>query len=188
MAILAGDALQALAFEVLANDSIAGIDARTRLEMLRVLGHACGSQGMAGGQALDLAAVGKILSVHDLERMHVHKTGALIRASVRLGALAAGCSDPSMLAALERYGHCIGLAFQIRDDILDVEGEVDRIGKTLGKDAAQSKPTYPAILGLHASSALLAELTEEAIGMLAPLGERGTDLRDLARFIAERES
>ena len=93
-----------------------------------------------------------------------------------------------MLAALERYGHCIGLAFQIRDDILDVEGEVDRIGKTLGKDAAQSKPTYPAILGLHASSALLAELTEEAIGMLAPLGERGTDLRDLARFIAERES
>ncbi|MBX3696798.1 MAG: (2E,6E)-farnesyl diphosphate synthase [Dokdonella sp.] len=188
MAILAGDALQALAFEVLANDSIAGIDARTRLEMLRVLGHACGSQGMAGGQALDLAAVGKILRVHDLERMHVHKTGALIRASVRLGALAAGCSDPSMLAALERYGHCIGLAFQIRDDILDVEGEVDRIGKTLGKDAAQSKPTYPAILGLHASSALLAELTEEAIGMLAPLGERGTDLRDLARFIAERES
>ena len=116
MAILAGDALQALAFELLAeDDGTGGIDSRTRLHMLRTLGHACGSQGMAGGQAMDLSAVGKVLSAHELESMHVHKTGALIRASVRLGALAAGCSDVATLESLERYAHCVGLAFQIRE-------------------------------------------------------------------------
>jgi farnesyl diphosphate synthase len=188
MAILAGDALQALAFEVLTNDKVPGIDSRTRLEMLRVLALACGSHGMAGGQAFDLSAVGQRLTSVELERMHVHKTGALIRASVRLGALAAGCTNADTLDALERYGHCVGLAFQIRDDILDVEGNVAQIGKTLGKDAAQSKPTYPATLGLDASSALLAELTEEALNAIAPLGESAANLRDLARFIAEREN
>ncbi|HET9033302.1 MAG TPA: farnesyl diphosphate synthase [Dokdonella sp.] len=188
MAILAGDALQALAFEVLAHDETPGIDSKTRLEMLRVLANACGSQGMAGGQAFDLSAVGQQLTAAELERMHVHKTGALIRASVRLGALAAGCTDPAALDALERYGHCIGLAFQIRDDILDIEGHADQIGKTVGKDAAQSKPTYPAILGLQASKAMLDELTEEALKAIAPLGESAADLHDLARFIAERES
>ncbi|MEO7935077.1 MAG: (2E,6E)-farnesyl diphosphate synthase [Dokdonella sp.] len=188
MAILAGDALQALAFEVLADDEIAGIDAKTRLDMLRVLANACGSHGMAGGQAFDLSAVGQRLTAAELERMHVHKTGALIRASVRLGALAAGCTDFGTLDALERYGHCVGLAFQIRDDILDVQGNSEQLGKTLGKDAAQSKPTYPAILGLKASAALLAELTEEALNVIAPLGESAENLRELARFIAERES
>lgn len=188
MAILAGDALQALAFEVLTNDETIGIDSRTRLEMLRVLAHACGSQGMAGGQAFDLTAIGQQLTADELERMHVHKTGALIRASVRLGALAAGCADPATLGALERYGHCIGLAFQIRDDILDIEGHADQIGKTVGKDAAQRKPTYPAILGLQASKAMLDELTEHAFNAIAPLGESAADLRDLARFIAERTS
>jgi farnesyl diphosphate synthase len=119
MAILAGDALQALAFEILAGD--VGHDSRTHVEMLRTLAAACGSHGMAGGQALDLAAVGARLTPDELDRMHEHKTGALIRASVRLGTLGAGCTDAATLAALDRYGHAIGLAFQIRDDILDVE-------------------------------------------------------------------
>ena len=143
---------------------------------------------MAGGQAFDLSAVGQRLSLDELERMHVHKTGALIRASVRLGALAAGCHDPETLAALERYAHCVGLAFQIRDDILDIEGDPGQLGKTLGKDAAQSKPTYPTILGLQASAAHLAELTAQALQSISPLGEAANALRDLACFIAERES
>ena len=188
MAILAGDALQALAFEVLTREHGSGIDAETRLEMLRVLAHACGSQGMAGGQAFDLLAVGQQLGLDDLERMHVHKTGALIRASVHLGALAAGCRDAHTLAALERYAHCVGLAFQIRDDILDVEGDPAQLGKTPGKDAAQSKPTYPAIIGMQASAAHLAELTAEALHSIEPLGDSASALRDLARFIAERQS
>jgi farnesyl diphosphate synthase len=187
MAILAGDALQALAFEVLTNDASPGIDCRTRLEMLRVLSHACGSHGMAGGQAFDLSAVGKVLSADELERMHVHKTGALIRASVRLGALAAGCTDAVTLDALDRYAHCVGLAFQIRDDLLDIEGSAERIGKTVGKDADQNKPTYPAILGVQASVAHLDALTEEALSAIAPIGEAAVALRDLARFIAERD-
>jgi geranylgeranyl pyrophosphate synthase len=188
MAILAGDALQALAFELLADaDAAMEIEASTRLQMLRVLGKACGSQGMAGGQALDLSSVGKLLGVDELERMHVHKTGALIRASVQLGALAAGCEDRSTLDALERYAHCVGLAFQIRDDILDVEGEAERIGKTLGKDAIQAKPTYPAILGLAASARHLTDLTTEALRAIEPLGDSAADLRDLARYIAERD-
>ena len=187
MAILAGDALQALAFEVLAEGTPA-IDAPTRVEMLRVLATACGSHGMAGGQAFDLAAVGQALDPEDLERMHVHKTGALIRASVRLGALAAGCRDTSALAALERYAHCVGLAFQVRDDILDIEGEATRIGKTPGKDAADGKPTYPAILGLDASRAVLARLTADALASLDGFGASADALRDLAHFIAERES
>ncbi len=188
MAILAGDALQALAFEVLANDALAGIDSRTRLDMLRVLAHACGSHGMAGGQAFDLSAVGQSLTANELERMHVHKTGALIRASVHLGALAAGCTDAATLEALGHYAHCVGLAFQIRDDILDVEGSTERIGKTAGKDAEQDKPTYPAILGLQASAAHLDELTEQALRSIEPLGDAAQTLRDLARFIAERDS
>ncbi|MCE7949855.1 MAG: (2E,6E)-farnesyl diphosphate synthase [Xanthomonadales bacterium PRO7] len=186
MAILAGDALQALAFEILAADT--AHHAGTRVEMLRTLAAACGSHGMAGGQALDLAAVGVALTADELDRMHEHKTGALIRASVRLGALAAGCSDQSVLAALDRYGNAIGLAFQIRDDILDVEGDSDVIGKTAGKDAANAKPTYPAILGMDASRARLAQLTHDAINALASLGDRAQELAELASYVAERES
>ncbi|MHB8678383.1 MAG: polyprenyl synthetase family protein [Rudaea sp.] len=186
MAILAGDALQALAFEILAAD--VAQHASTHVEMLRTLAAACGSHGMAGGQALDLAAVGKTLTPDALDRMHEHKTGALIRASVRLGALAAGSTDAALLAALDAYGHAIGLAFQIRDDILDVEGESSIIGKTAGKDTAQAKPTYPAILGIDASRARLAQLTHAAIAALAPLGGRAKELTELARYVAERES
>ncbi len=186
MAILAGDALQALAFEILAAD--VAQHAGTHVEMLRTLAAACGSHGMAGGQALDLAAVGKTLTPDALDRMHEYKTGALIRASVRLGALAAGCVDGALLAALDAYSHAIGLAFQIRDDILDVEGDSATIGKTAGKDAAQAKPTYPAILGMDASRARLAQLARNAIAALASLGGRAKELTELARYVAERES
>ncbi|HSN01662.1 MAG TPA: farnesyl diphosphate synthase [Rudaea sp.] len=186
MAILAGDALQALAFEILAADK--AHDSSTHVKMLRTLAGACGSQGMAGGQALDLVAVGITLTPDALDRMHEHKTGALIRASVRLGALAAGCADAATLAALDAFGHAVGLAFQIRDDILDVEGDSATLGKTAGKDAANAKPTYPVVLGMDASHARLAQLTQTAIAALAPLGERAKELVELARYVAERES
>ena len=188
MAILAGDALQALAFEVLADDAQLHADPHNQVEMLRTLAAACGAHGMAGGQAFDLAAVGKSLTPGELERMHVYKTGALIRASVRLGALAAGCRDEATLAALERYGHAIGLAFQIRDDILDIEGDSATIGKTAGKDAADNKPTYPAILGMEGARTHLAELTQAASDAIAPFGSKFAPLAGLARYIAERDA
>jgi farnesyl diphosphate synthase len=187
-AILAGDALQAVAFEVLAGDAHVADTPSILVEMLHTLATACGSQGMAGGQALDLAAVGRTLDLTGLERMHVFKTGALIRASVRLGALAAGCRDAALLAALERYGHCVGLAFQIRDDILDVEGNSAILGKTAGKDVANAKPTYPALLGMAGARAQLAQLTRTAIDALQPIAVRADELVALAHYVAERES
>ena len=188
MAILAGDALQALAFEILAGDTTLQGNPSIHVDMLRSLAGACGAHGMAGGQAFDLAAVGKRLTPDELERMHVYKTGALIRASVRLGALAAGCDDATALTALDRFGHCIGLAFQIRDDILDIEGDSTTLGKTAGKDVADAKPTYPAILGMPASRAQLKRLADEAIAALTAFGARGAELAALARYVAERES
>nr|WP_225427965.1 farnesyl diphosphate synthase [Dyella tabacisoli] len=181
-AILAGDALQALAFELLAHDALA----INCVEMMRVLGRACGAEGMAGGQALDLAAIGQKLSLVELERMHTYKTGALIRASVRLGALTANAGQGT-LDALDRYGHAVGLAFQVRDDILDVEGESEVIGKTAGKDAAADKPTFPSIIGLDASRRRLSELTSEALDAIASLGARGSLLQELAYYAAERQ-
>jgi len=187
-AILAGDALQALAFELLAGDPLLADAPAVLVRMLHLLASACGSHGMAGGQALDLAGVGRQLDGAQLEQMHVYKTGALIRASVQLGALAAGCADSARLAALERYGHCVGLAFQIRDDILDVEGDSATLGKTAGKDAASAKPTYPAILGMRGSRARLAELTDRAIAELSACGAAMDELVALARYVAARES
>ncbi len=187
-AILAGDALQAVAFEVLAADPLLASTPSILVEMLHTLAAACGSRGMAGGQALDLAAVGRTLDLAELERMHVYKTGALIRASVRLGALAAGCDDVALLASLERYGHCVGLAFQIRDDILDVEADSATLGKTAGKDAADAKPTYPALLGMAGARAQLAQLTGMAIDALKPIAARADELVALARYVADRES
>jgi geranylgeranyl pyrophosphate synthase len=185
MAILAGDALQALAFEILAIEQGA-IDSHTRLRMLQVLGRACGAEGMAGGQAFDLAAVGRALGLPELERMHAYKTGALIRASVTLGALASGCIDAGTLHALDRYGHAVGLAFQVRDDILDIEGDSAVIGKTAGKDAAANKPTFPSIIGMDASRARLHELID-ALDVVAMLGPRGELLRELARYAVARQ-
>jgi farnesyl diphosphate synthase len=188
MAILAGDALQALAFELLADDtSLLRVTAATAMQMLRVLGRACGAEGMAGGQALDLAATGRKLTLVELEHMHACKTGALIRASVRLGALAAGADDNAM-DALDRYAHAVGLAFQVRDDILDVEGESAVIGKTVGKDAAADKPTFPSIIGLDASRARLAELTAIALDAIAPFGTHASLLEELAHYSANRRN
>jgi farnesyl diphosphate synthase len=185
MAILAGDALQALAFEILAHDVHAGVDAARCVEMLRVLGRACGAEGMAGGQSLDLTAIGRKLSLDELEYMHACKTGALIRAAVALGGLAAGADDAT-LAMLDRYAHAVGLAFQVRDDILDVEGESAVIGKTAGKDAAADKPTFPSIIGLDASRARLAELVDTALAAIAPLGPQAELLAGLAHYAAKR--
>ncbi|WP_040240554.1 (2E,6E)-farnesyl diphosphate synthase [Chromohalobacter japonicus] len=182
MAILTGDALQTLAFEVLA-------EARpTRLgAMVGVLAHASGRDGMAAGQALDLCAVGGQLDVDALATMHRYKTGALIRAAVRLGALAAVDEDDPRVAALDAYAAAIGLAFQIQDDILDVAGDAATLGKATGADAARAKPTYPALLGLEGARAKAHGLLDEALDALAPLGERAFPLADLARHMIDRD-
>ena len=185
-AILAGDGLQALAFEVLADRERNPLDADTRLAMLASLAHAAGPAGMVGGQAIDLGAVGRQLDQAALETMHRHKTGALIEASVRLGALASGRSDAASLAALARYARAIGLAFQVQDDILDVESDTATLGKTQGKDQAHDKPTYPALLGLAAAKAYALELRDQALAALAPFDGRADALRELARYIVAR--
>ena len=187
-AILVGDALQALAFAVLANDPMAGNSASQRLEMIRVLARATGTTGMAGGQAVDLAAVGQTLSVAAIEDMHRRKTGALIQGSVLLGALAAGVSDGPRMAALERFGAHIGLAFQIQDDILDVEGDPRVLGKSTGADAAHAKPTYPSTVGLESARVRARQLRDDAIAALAPLGSRAAALTQLANFVVARVS
>ena len=187
-ALLAGDALQTLAFEILAGDPAPGGAAAGTGEMVRTLAHASGSRGMAGGQAVDLESTGRVLTFEQLESMHLHKTGALIRASVRLGALGAGARDPELLDRLDEYARCIGLAFQIRDDVLDVESDTERLGKRQGADAARNKPTYPAILGLEASRAHTRALHERALEKIQPLGRDAGPLRELAGFIVSRMS
>lgn len=184
-AILAGDALQALAFYILAHDPAMTVDAAVRLAMIERLALACGSRGMAGGQAIDLEAVGKQLGIAELEDMHIHKTGALIRASVLLAAMT-GNAGATELEGLDRYGKCVGLAFQIRDDILDVEGETEVLGKTRGADVALAKPTYPSILGMDGAKQRAAELHEQAMAALAPFDRRADTLRAVSRYIVER--
>jgi len=187
-AILVGDALQALAFAVLAHESMEGTAPEARLEMIRVLSRSIGTGGMAGGQAVDLEAVGRTLDVAAIENMHRRKTGALIQGSVLLGALAAGISAGAQLAALTRFGAEIGLAFQIQDDILDIEGDPRLLGKSTGADAAHMKPTYPSTAGLEAARARARELRDAAIAALEPLGARAGALAELARFVVSRAS
>lgn len=186
-AILAGDALQSLAFHVLAKDPAIAVDAELRLKMIETLAQAAGSRGMAGGQAIDLAAVGRDLDIAELEDMHIHKTGALIRASVLLGALSRTGLDAAQLARFDHYAKCIGLAFQIRDDILDVEGDPARIGKASGADQARNKPTYPALLGLSGARQRCEELCEEALESLTDLDERADVLRELCEYVVLRD-
>ena len=183
-AILAGDALQSLAFEAVTNSDF---DGEIRIAMLRELAVAAGSRGMCGGQALDLAATGdgSSMSAEQLERLHAMKTGALLRASVRIGALAA-CVDPAASERLDRFADALGLAFQIRDDLLDVEGDSAQLGKTAGKDAAQAKATFPALLGIEASRARLQELADIMQTALAPEGKRMAALTALGRRVIER--
>jgi geranylgeranyl pyrophosphate synthase len=187
-AILVGDALQALAFAELAHAPMDGASHAPRLEMIRVLSRAIGTGGMAGGQAVDLEAVGRTLAVAAVENMHRRKTGALIQASVLLGALAAAVTAGPELAALARFGAEIGLAFQIQDDILDVEGDPELLGKSTGADAAHRKPTYPSTAGLAASRQRARELRDAAIAALEPLGARAAALADLAHFVVSRAS
>src|SRR5215469_223682 len=187
-AILVGDALQALAFAVLAEESTPDTAAPVQVEMLRVLARATGTAGMAGGQAVDLAAAGHTLTVAAIEEMHRRKTGALIECSVVLGALAAGVTAGPELQALRYFGAEIGLAFQIQDDILDVEGDPALLGKATGADAAHLKPTYPSTAGLTASRARALELRDLAIAALAPLGNRGAALSELAHFVVSRSN
>jgi farnesyl diphosphate synthase len=185
-AILAGDALQALAFEVLANDSSIQVDASARLKMITTLTKASGSQGMVGGQAIDLASVGTKLTVPELENMHIHKTGALIRASVNLASLSKPDIDPAMAKKLDHYAKCIGLSFQVKDDILDVESDTATLGKTQGKDEDNDKPTYPALLGMAGAKQKAQELHELAVASLAEFGSKADLLRDLSLYIIER--
>ncbi len=187
-AILAGDALQSLAFDVLSGDVGNPADAALRLRMLTALSRAAGPAGMVGGQAIDLGAVGIRLDQPALERMHRHKTGALIEASVVLGALASGQATAAQLSALQQYAQAIGLAFQVQDDILDVESDTATLGKTQGKDEANDKPTYPALLGLDAAKAYALELRDQALAALRDFDERAEPLRQLAEFIVARRS
>ena len=187
-AILAGDGLQSLAFTALLDPALTTQDAATRLSMVQALAHAAGPAGMVGGQAIDLGSVGLKLDQTALEYMHRHKTGALIEASVRLGALASGRSSAANLDALQSYARAVGLAFQVQDDILDVESDTATLGKRQGADIARDKPTYPALLGLDAAKAYALELRDQALQALGTFGEAAEPLRQLARYIVERRN
>ena len=185
-ALLVGDALQAQAFLVLADSS--SLPPVRQVKMLRMLAQAAGSQGMCGGQAIDLASVGLRLSQAQLEHMHHLKTGALLRAALMLGALCGKELSTSESLALDAYGSAIGLAFQVVDDILDATADSATLGKTAGKDAAANKPTYVSILGLAPSQALAEKLRQDAYAALAPFGAPADRLRELADLIVQRKA
>jgi farnesyl diphosphate synthase len=185
-ALLVGDALQSLAFEVLAQPGLVE-DAATQVRMLQLLASASGSRGMAGGQAIDLASVGKPLELPQLEFMHILKTGALIRASVNLGALCGKPMSDADMKNLDHYAKCVGLAFQVVDDVLDSEASTATLGKTAGKDAASNKPTYVSLLGLARAKELAGELRADAHDALAGFGPEAERLKQLADYIVLRE-
>ncbi|MDQ1834049.1 polyprenyl synthetase family protein [Massilia scottii] len=185
-ALLVGDALQSQAFLVLAEGM--DIPAARQVAMLRLLAHAAGSGGMCGGQAIDLDSVGISLTLEQLEQMHQLKTGALLRASVVLGALAGGDVSDGQMTALDAYAKAIGLAFQVVDDVLDATADSATLGKTAGKDAAANKPTYVSILGLEPSRVLAEKLRNDAHDALAPFGEKADRLRQLADLIVQRKA
>lgn len=186
-AILVGDALQALAFKVLADDTTIEAGAEARLKMIATLATASGSQGMVGGQAIDLEAVGNRLTLPELENMHIHKTGALIRASVTMATLSKADVDPDIAERLDHYAKCIGLSFQVKDDILDEESDTATLGKTQGKDKDNDKPTYPALLGLAGAKQKAEELHEQALDSLRNFGAEADLLRDLSLYIIRRD-
>jgi farnesyl diphosphate synthase len=186
-ALLVGDALQSHAFLVLSEgDSIA--DPARKLAMVRLLARASGSLGMCGGQAIDLASVGLTLSLAELERMHRMKTGALLRASVLLGAMCGKLLSDSDEAALDAYADAVGLAFQVVDDVLDATADSATLGKTAGKDAADNKPTYVSILGLEQSRVLAEKLRDDACKALMPFGDKARRLRQIADLIVQRKA
>ncbi len=185
-ALLVGDALQSLAFHVLANDPSMCASPSARIRMIETLANAAGSRGMAGGQAIDLAAVGKSLTLAELEDMHIHKTGALIRASVLLGAFSAENITDPVHERLDHYAKCLGLAFQIRDDILDVEGDTATLGKAQGADQARGKPTYPSIIGMSAAKDAAKAFHDDALATLEKLPGDVSLLGALAGFVVDR--
>ena len=185
-ALLAGDALQALAFELMANYRLAD-SSETQLKMQQLLARACGSHGMAGGQAIDLANVGKQITLPELEFMHILKTGALIRASVLLGAYCGKALHDEQLAQLDRYARAVGLAFQVVDDILDCESNTEKLGKTAGKDQDANKPTYVSLMGLTPARQFADELLQDALDALSGFDGRAERLRQLAGFIVQRQ-
>jgi len=186
-AILAGDALQALAYEILAKDDHKELTPEHRIKMLSLLTEASGAHGMAGGQAVDLASVGKQLTLQQLEQMHRLKTGALIRASILLGAMCKHDITQDELDLLSNYALCIGLSFQIQDDILDVVSDTETLGKPQGSDEEQEKPTFPAIIGLETSKQRALEQHELALKALESLDEKADSLRQLSAYIVERQ-
>ncbi len=185
-AILAGDALQALSFYIITHDDKLRVSPETRLQIIERLALACGSRGMAGGQAIDLLSVGKDLSILQLEDMHIHKTGALIRASITLAALCGSGVSATQLEKLDHFAKCIGLAFQIQDDILDETGDTATLGKPQGSDKANGKPTYPSIAGMSKARRRARDLYQEAIDALAGFGEQADLLREAAAYIIQR--
>jgi geranylgeranyl diphosphate synthase type II len=187
-AILAGDGLQSLAFSVLLDPTLTPQDADTRLLMVNALASAAGPAGMVGGQAIDLGSVGLKLDQTALAFMHRHKTGALIEASIKLGALASGRAEKTELKSLQTYARAIGLAFQVQDDILDVESDTATLGKRQGADIARDKPTYPSLLGLDAAKSYALELRDQALHALRPFDASAEPLRELARYIVDRRS
>lgn len=184
-ALLVGDALQSLAFQLLAEPGLVP-DAARQLKMVEHLAVASGSRGMAGGQAIDLQSVGRSISREALEVMHIHKTGALIRAAVQLGALCGPTQDTDTLARLDQFSKRIGLLFQVVDDILDCEADTATLGKTAGKDAQNDKPTYVTLLGLEEARRFAAELEADAMAALSPLDARADMLHALASYIVRR--
>lgn len=187
-AILAGDALQALAFYIISHDPQMTTDAAARLQMIEKLSLFSGSRGMAGGQAIDLAAVGKSMNIAELETMHIHKTGALIRTCIQIAALSTDKLGDQRFQALDSYAKCIGLSFQVQDDILDVTGDTDTLGKTQGADSLRNKPTFPSIIGLEASQEKAMELHHNALQALSIFGEEADILRYISAWFIERKN
>jgi len=185
-ALLVGDALQSLAFQLLGEYRLAD-DTKTQLDMVKLLAAASGSRGMAGGQAIDLESVGKTLSVPELEFMHIHKTGAIIRAAALMGARCGSGLDQKAFAQLDLFAKLIGLAFQVVDDLLDSESSTATLGKTAGKDAKDGKPTYVSAIGVARARELAQELRGSALDALAGFGERALRLRQLADYIVLRK-
>lgn len=184
-AILAGDGLQALAFDLLSS-SDSSLDPRIQLQMMQSLARASGHFGMVAGQSIDLCNVGKQVDLQQLELMHQHKTGALICSSIEMGALSSGQATEQDLQALQQYAAAIGLAFQVKDDILDIEGDTETLGKPQGSDLAQDKPTYPALLGMAGAKQKLDLLNEQAHATISGYGDAAAPLHWLADYIVER--
>jgi geranylgeranyl pyrophosphate synthase len=187
-AILAGDAIQALSFYVLAADTNSSVTPDIRIKMMMNLAKNSGSPGMAGGQAIDLAAVGKKLTIEELEIMHNRKTGALIRSSVELGALSSPDITEDEFDSISNYAKNIGLAFQVRDDILDIESDTSTLGKPQGSDIERNKPTYPELLGLSGAKQVADELHQKAIDALSKINRDTNTLKEIADYIVGRKN